>query len=290
MTVATGLFVGLITLDLIYQVERVPASNQKIVALDTAIAAGGPATNAAVAFQYLGDRATLVGVLGQHPLAGLIQSDLQQCRVDWLDLEPQRLSPPPTSSILVTRQTGDRAIISLNAVRSQATPEQIAPPIWTALEQGGVDIVLLDGHQIAVGEAIARRARDLGIPVLVDGGSWKPGFERLLPWVDYAICSAQFCPPGCHGPTQVMDYLRSHDIPQIAITHGEQPIEYCWGDQAGTVDVPAIQPVDTLAAGDVFHGALCHFLLRDRGLAAIAQAAEVAARACQSFGTRHWMT
>lgn len=49
----TGLFVGLITLDVMYLTPHLPAPNQKIVAQDYAIAAGGPATNAAIAFQYL---------------------------------------------------------------------------------------------------------------------------------------------------------------------------------------------------------------------------------------------
>ena len=49
-----GLFVGLTTLDFIYLSEGLPQSNEKIVALDTAISTGGPATNAAVTFAYFG--------------------------------------------------------------------------------------------------------------------------------------------------------------------------------------------------------------------------------------------
>ena len=45
-----GLFVGLVTLDLIYLAESPPKNNQKLVADDYLVAAGGPVTNAAVAF------------------------------------------------------------------------------------------------------------------------------------------------------------------------------------------------------------------------------------------------
>ena len=38
-------------------------------------------------------------------------------------------------------------------------------------------------------------ARLAGIPVLLDGGSWKPGLERLIPLVDAAVLSADFAPP-----------------------------------------------------------------------------------------------
>ncbi|MCY7284866.1 MAG: sugar kinase, partial [Cyanobacteria bacterium CAN_BIN43] len=43
-----GLFVGLVTLDLVYLVTALPQSNQKIVALEDSMTAGGPAANAAV--------------------------------------------------------------------------------------------------------------------------------------------------------------------------------------------------------------------------------------------------
>ena len=49
-----GLFVGLTTLDLIYHADHPPQANQKVVAKDMMFAAGGPATNAAVAFAALG--------------------------------------------------------------------------------------------------------------------------------------------------------------------------------------------------------------------------------------------
>ena len=46
--IKSGLFVGLITLDLIYLADSPPKNNQKLVATDYTVAAGGPATNAAV--------------------------------------------------------------------------------------------------------------------------------------------------------------------------------------------------------------------------------------------------
>ncbi|MEB3356751.1 MAG: PfkB family carbohydrate kinase [Synechococcales bacterium] len=285
-----GLFVGLITLDLIYRVAQLPQANQKIVALDTVLAAGGPATNAAVAFSHLGNRATVLGVLGCHPLRSLISTDLENCGVAIADLQPTHTAPPPTSSILVTAATGERAVVSLKAVKSQATVDQIPAGILQ-----GIDVVLIDGHQMAVGEAIATQARTLNIPVVVDGGSWKPGFEAVLKQADYGVCSANFFPPGCETEAAVLAYLNTLGIPHLAITHGGQPITYCDRGETGTLPVPTIQAVDTLGAGDIFHGALCHYLLPARRTAAafpaaLSEAAAIAARACQSFGTRQWLT
>ena len=49
-----GLFVGMTTLDCLYQVARSPAANEKVTAHKSLLVSGGPATNAAVAFAQLG--------------------------------------------------------------------------------------------------------------------------------------------------------------------------------------------------------------------------------------------
>jgi sugar/nucleoside kinase (ribokinase family) len=279
-----GLFVGLLTLDLIYLAESTPKNNQKIVATDYTVAAGGPATNAAVTFSYLGNQATVLGMLGSHPMTQLIRGDLDNYKVAIADFDKEATEPPPVSSIIVTQSTGDRAVVSINAVKTQANSESIPPDILQ-----NVNIVLIDGHQMKVGKAIAQIAKSQNIPVVIDGGSWKPGFEELLPFVDYAICSGNFYPPGCDTSQDVFAYLNKINIPYIAITHGEKPIEYLWDGKIGTVKVPKIQPIDTLGAGDIFHGAFCNYILRESFSNALAEAANIAADSCQFFGTRRWM-
>jgi sugar/nucleoside kinase (ribokinase family) len=277
-----GLFVGLTTWDLIYRAEAPPSNNQKIVASDFIAAAGGPATNAAIAFQHLGGQAMLMSGLGKSAIAPLIYNELTNLGLRHFDLFPNSTILPPLSSIVVTESTGDRAVVCLNATKAQAGIADL--PEGFLASMASVDIVLLDGHQIEVGCAIASVAKQLGIPVVLDGGSWKPGLEKLLPWIDYAICSANFHPP----VGETIDYLKTI-VSAIAITHGNQPIDY-FENHRGTIAVPTIQPVDTLGAGDIFHGAFCSAIARQHGFVeSLAIAAQVAAHACQFFGTREWM-
>ncbi len=271
----------MVTLDLIYLVDQIPNRNQKIASLNSTIAAGGPATNAAVAFRHLGNDATLLGAVGAHPINHLILADLQHCGVTIADLDPTRADSPPVSSILVTQSTGERAVIAMNAVKSQG--DAVLP----SLE--GVDIVLIDGHQIEASVAIAAQAKEKGVPIVIDGGSWKDGFDRVLPLVDYAICSANFHPPDCHNSEQVFEYLSQQGIDQIAITRGEGAIEVFNSGARTQIKVPNVEVVDTLGAGDIFHGAFCHFILQTDFLSALTEAAKVAAESCQCFGTREWM-
>jgi sugar/nucleoside kinase (ribokinase family) len=232
----------------------------------------------------LGNQATILGVVGTHPITHLIRGDLESQGVAIADLDPTTPQPPPVSSIIVTQATGDRAVISLNATKMQISSNQLPAALDLV-----VDLVLIDGHQIEAGCAIAQLAKDNNIPVVIDGGSWKPGFEKVLPFVDYAICSANFYPPGCSTSEEVIAYLAAAGIPHIAITQGENPIQYLSRGVSGQLPVPQINAVDTMGAGDVFHGAFCHYILEQNFTDSLAAATKIASHSCQFFGSRRWM-
>jgi sugar/nucleoside kinase (ribokinase family) len=280
----TGLFLGLATLDLVYLAEKPPGENQKVVASDCTIAAGGPAANAAVTFSYLGNEALWAGVLGTHAIAQLIRADLAEYNVRIIDLEPGRSHSPPVSSIIVTEATGDRAVVSINATKSQVDRQAINPDILTS-----VSIVLLDGHQIAASKEIAQLAHSKNIPIVLDGGSWKPGLEAILPFVEWAVCSENFHPPNCYTSQEVFAYLSAAGIPNIAITRGEKSILYLSNGSYGSIEIPQIQATDTLGAGDIFHGAFCHYILENNLIDTLTAAAKIASHSCKIFGTRGWM-
>jgi sugar/nucleoside kinase (ribokinase family) len=277
-----GLFIGLITLDFIYLVDKYPNPNEKIVASDYTVAAGGPATNAAVTFQYLGNQTLLMGVLGEHPMTQLIKNDLSQIGLIFEDLDPSYSDSPPVSSIIVTKETGDRAVISINATKSQAKSQEISPQFLS-----NIDLILIDGHQIEVSETIAKLAQNT--PIILDGGSWKPGLEKILPYINYALCSENFYPPHCQNEKEVFAYLWGLGIPYIAITHGEKEINYQEKGEFGSIPVPQINAIDTLGAGDIFHGAFCHYIRQETFTQALASSAQIASFSCQHFGTRLWM-
>ena len=280
----TGLFLGLATLDLVYLAEKPPGENQKVVATDCTIAAGGPATNAAVAFSGLGNAAVLAAVLGTQAIAQLIKNDLNQYNVRIVDLAPGRSDSPPVSSIIVTQGTGGRSVISINATKSQVDSQTINQDILTS-----VNIVLIDGHQIPASTEIAKLAKSKNIPIVLDAGSWKPGLDEILPFVEWAVCSDNFHPPNCDNSEQVFAYLSAAGIPHIAITRGEKPILYLSNGKYGSLEIPQIQATDTLGAGDILHGAFCHYILQNHFIDSLSAATKVASHSCKFFGTRDWM-
>lgn len=140
--------------------------------------------------------------------------------------------------------------------------------------------------------AAAKYAQSRGIPVVLDGGSWKEGTEELLNAVDMTLCSSDFTPPGCEGKESTMDYLFRLGVCKIAITAGENPIRYASREESGEIPVPRVSAVDTLGAGDIFHGAFCYYYSTNGGRFrnALECASVVASRSCESAGTRAWMT
>ncbi|MEM9136107.1 MAG: PfkB family carbohydrate kinase [Cyanobacteria bacterium P01_F01_bin.42] len=285
-----GLFIGLTTLDLIYHAHSAPSANEKVVAQEMMFAAGGPATNAAIAFAALGGEATLVSVIGQHPLAQWIHSDLAQHQVAHLELMPQYCDSPTVSSVVVSTETGDRAVVSKNAQDFQVADSSVIVDQIVSLFHSA-DIIILDGHQMALSQAIAARAAQSHIPTVFDGGSWKPGSEHLLPHITHIICSESFQPPGCGNEFETLAYLGlCSPGANLAVTHGGAAITLRVDQAMTRCSCPSVTVADTLGAGDFLHGAFAFWVPHRSFEASIQAASTIASLSCQFPGTRKWLS
>lgn len=285
MTRVRGVFAGLATVDLIYRVTEFPAPNRKIAAGRQQVSAGGPAANAAVAFAHFAGSAELITALGAHPLTQIIRSDLETHRVLIRDATAGCLECPPVSSIFVHEASGDRTVVSANAGAFGGLSYEFDASIVR-----NADILMVDGHHLPLCRASVDAARDAGIPVVLDGGSWKNGLEVILPGVSVAICSEDFHPPGCENEPAVRQFLFDAGVGQAAITRGAKPVVYDTGRERGEIAVRDIRAVDTLGAGDIFHGAFCWAKVNGAKLPEALQfAGGVAAKSCLHFGTREWL-
>ncbi|MGH3763089.1 PfkB family carbohydrate kinase, partial [Actinophytocola sp.] len=226
--------VGLCTVDLVQRVGSLPVPGEKVQSSSVELAAGGPAANAAVAVAALGGTARLSTVLGSHPLAQLARRDLAACGVEVTDVLPYRVAPPAVSAVSVRESDGERTVVSHNATGVAAMAE---------VDLGGAGCLLLDGHHPDLALRAARAARALGVPVVLDAGSWKPVLAVLLSYVDVCACSAAFSAPS------------ALTNPVVTRTAGPDPVRWTAGGASGEVEVAATEVRDTVGAGDVWHGA-----------------------------------
>ncbi len=266
------LLAGLCTVDVIQRVVEIPAPGEKVQSLRVDVAAGGPATNAAVTAAALGAETTLLTVLGAHPLAALAHADLAAHGVHVVDLAPSLDTPPAVSAVAVRDRDGERTVVSRNAGE---THFPVNVPIPEA------DVALVDGHHPELALEVARRANG---PVVLDAGSWKPVLDELLPLVDVAACSAHFQAPG--------PGLHERGVPTVITTAGPEPVRWSTADGAtGEVPVPAVEARDTLGAGDVWHGALAVAVATKPSVTDwIRFANDVAAERVRQVGPRSWTT
>ncbi len=276
-----GVFLGLITVDIINYLKGYPSSNEKKKAEKQLILAGGPATNAALTFSKLGNKSCLITVLGDHYLAEIAKRDLLLDNVFLVDLALEKDKPPIISNVIVDVARGDRAVVYTNpGGQVFKTPERSE----LFLEQP--DIIMLDGHYANQFIPLLMFANEANIPVVMDCGSWKEGTEKILGMVDYAICSEDFFPSDCLTTESTQEFLHSMGIRNIAITRGADEICVFNSDGKKKIKVPQVNVIDTLGAGDVFHGAFCHYILRQNFVKSLEKAAVVASQSCTRFGPR----
>ncbi|WP_066582521.1 PfkB family carbohydrate kinase [Cellulomonas timonensis] len=297
---------GLVTLDVLQVVDHVPAADEKVVARDLQVTFGGPAANAAATAVALGVPTRLVTAIGSGPVADLVRAGLAAAGVEVVDLVEGEAAAPAVSTVLVTRSTGERAVASVNGTGVG----DLGDRAWGVLP-GVLDdarALLLDGHHLAGAVALATAARERGIPVALDGGSWKDGLAGLLAVVDHAVLSADFrlppvwaggptAPPGSLDDLAAVAALGPRTVARSA---GGGPLRWIdtasdsgEGEGVRVVQPPALPPgavVDTLGAGDVLHGAFAARLaLGDEVAAALEAGVEVATRSVRHRGARGWI-
>lgn len=298
MGVMGALFAGLATFDVVHLLDHVPEVTLKTTSVGSFTGAGGPATNAAVAFAALCRAAgadvttTLLTALGSGTTASAMGTELAGLGVDVLDAtDPRQTAPSAMSSII--EHPGGRFVASTNGrvpVDAGAAERLLGQELTDA---GIPDVVLIDGHNPELA-ALALAVRDPSgrhPPRILDGGSWKDWFEPLLGQVDIAVVSADFAPPGCRR-ADVAPALGRYGITRVVRTNGPDPVQWWWDGAAGQVTVPPTRAVSTMGAGDIFHGAFAWFLARHPGAPpddAVAFASRVAGLSVQALGTRAWI-
>jgi sugar/nucleoside kinase (ribokinase family) len=279
-----GLFLGLTTIDILYGVGTHPTPNEKLKAEWQLTYAGGPVANAAVAFSALGNKSHLCSGLGNHPATDLATRDLAEYGVRFHDCTAQPDGHPVLSSILINSMTGDRCVIYSNTDERSLLEE-----IDYGMYLSDCEILLLDGYYLSQAVILAKSARERGVKVVFDGGSWKNGLDDLLPSVDYAICSENFVPPGCTDVESVFDYLLRYEMTGCAVSRGSNSIVAYECGRKYFIEVAEVNATDTLGAGDILHGAFCNYILSHSFKNSLQRAAAVASESCRYYGTRQWI-
>ena len=147
---------------------------------------------------------------------------------------------------LPAHATGQRAVASTNAT---VRPDDLGPAASAALDVlAGATALLVDGHHLSAALVLATDAHRRGIPVLLDGGSWKPGLDRLLAQVDVAVLSGDFRLPGHDDDTSdaLLDGVAALGPSVVARSSGSGPVRVRVSSGHDEVVPSALPPGDVV--------------------------------------------
>jgi sugar/nucleoside kinase (ribokinase family) len=210
---------------------------------------------------------------------------LMSSGVDLAHVQRRVNCPNQSAYIVIDQSTGERTVFWSRPDCLAISPDEIEPDQITCAR-----MLHIDGHDTRAVEHAARIARANGIPVTVDVDTIYPGFDRVLPLVDYLIASSEF--PGrwtrIDDPRKALETLqREYGMRVAAMTLGAHGALALAGGEFHYSPGYVVHCVDTTGAGDVFHGAFCYAILNRMPLpAALDFSNAMAALNCTALGAR----
>jgi sulfofructose kinase len=237
--------------DFVFTLAQLPAGGGKFRSSEFASVGGGPAATAAAAIARLGGESLLVARVGADEVGSLIAAELEAYGVDCRHL--RRFAGRRSSlSAVMLDAAGERMIVNHLDAAMPSDATWIPDP-----RAERVGAVLADTRWPEGARQALRLAREAGLPGVLDADRPVPADAALLG----AASHVAFSEPGLEdlaGPGEAAESLArvSRDLPgwccvtvgargTLVARHGR--IEH---EPAFQVDV-----VDTLGAGDVWHGA-----------------------------------
>ncbi len=278
------LCIGMPVRDLAFRIEAIPSRGSKVPASQFEEIAGGNALNAAIGIVRLGGRAALCGPMGDahETSAHYIFDKLAEEGIDSRHLVHVPGLVTPISAIMID-PSGERTILTF---RDPALWKVRLPDADALLANCGA--VLIESRCAPFATDLCAEARHRNIPVVVDGDGVMSLSEGLLTASSHLIFSSDAVrqTAGSDDDAIALRKIAGLTSSFLAATRGPQGT--LWLDTTGAFQETAAFPVhtvDTLGAGDIFHGAFTLALTEGQAIpTALRFASAAAALKCTRFG------
>jgi len=278
------LCIGIPVRDLTFRVDSVPGPGSKVNATSLDEICGGNALNAAIGIVRLGGRASLCGPMGdvRETSSQFIFDKLAHEGIETNHLVRMHGLMTPVSGVMVEPH-GERTIVTFRD-----------PELWK-VKLPDTDTLLDDCAAILTESRCAEFCADLcaealrrGIPVIVDVDRAMPMQGGLLDASSHLVFSNEPLQEtaGVTDDVEALKRVAKLTSAFLAVTRG--PRGTIWLDENQAIqETPAfpVDAVDSLGAGDVFHGAFALALTEKQELReALRFASAAAALKCTRFG------
>lgn len=264
------LVVGSFVMDVIATTERIPPSGQTVYGREFHMAPGGKGANQALQCARLGADVTMMGCVGDDLFGEKL---LEIPRAAGVDLSHVVVREGVTSGVghvtlEVTNHTAQNRIIVIPGANVTLTLDEVA---WIRDEISSYDIVLLQLEvPLEVNRAVARWAKEAGVPVMLNPAPATELDDELLGLVTYLVPNEQEASTETHLPlgtdengplksdlTTIGAALWNKGVENVVITLGGSGSAVVEADSIHYI--PSVQMphvADPTGAGDSFVGAL----------------------------------
>jgi sugar/nucleoside kinase (ribokinase family) len=280
------LALGIAAVDDLLYVSSYPHSNVKVAVLGRERHGGGPACTAIAAVGTLEGRGAYCARLGEDDLSIYIKELLQQRNVDTNHIIQDAEAAPYHSSIVVDLD-GNRNVFYDASMFIPLTPDSVDESLLLSAE-----LVLIDYVAEPAPTELAKKIRDLGVPILGDIEGRSESALRLAALVDHLVVPIDFASwaSSSVNPTDGCAFLAQTRRASTVVTAGSDGCYYTSGTDSSISHCPAfkVETFDTNGCGDTFHGAFALAAARNFSLdhAVIFASAAAAIKASGHGGTK----
>lgn len=275
--------IGSANIDLVSKVTSLPLPGQTVQGSDLVTTFGGKGANQAVAAARLGGKVAFVGCLGADEHGA---SYLAHLANEGIDISHAADSPRPSGcAMIVVAEGGENMIVVCPGANQDLRPEHLHA-LERHLSEG--DLVLLQFEvPMETNLRAVQLARAAGARVLLNASPaqscdvlWEAGIDVLI----INEHEARFYQKEL-GVS--LEALRERVREAVVVTHGAEPALVFLESEKLEIPAPAVEPVDTVGAGDTFTGALAVALAEGQAWnAAITFAHAAAALSTLSLGAQ----
>jgi sugar/nucleoside kinase (ribokinase family) len=278
------LCIGMPVRDLTFRVHGLPARGSKEGATHFDEICGGNALNGAIGIVRLGGRASICGPMGdaKETTSRYIFEKMAEEGIETRHLTHMPGLVTPISNIMID-PSGERTIVTF---RDPELWKVKLPSADMLLED--CDAILTESRCAVFCTDLCAEARRRGIPVVVDVDHAMSLREGLLTASSHLVFSSEPLQEtaGVADDGEALKKIAKLTSSFLAGTRGAQGT--IWLDEYQNLQhTPAfpVHTVDTLGAGDVFHGAFAVAITENRDLrSALRFASAAAALKCTRFG------
>jgi sulfofructose kinase len=244
------LAVGVAVIDFVMNLDEFPRHADKYRANKSAIVGGGCGANAAVAIARLDGVCTLASRLGEDFIGDMIISGLIKEGVN-CELTRQFSGCHSSYSSVFIDKTGERQIVNY---RDIDLPSDAS---WLENGQFPYDAVLADTRWPEGAAAALALAKTNGVPGIIDAEAPFEGVENALRLASHVVFSANGLRvfSGANELRAGLEIAKARLPNFVGVTDGSNGVWWFGKKQIEHLPGYAIEAVDTLGAGDVWHGA-----------------------------------